>query len=81
MFQVVQKPWKPILRLLSATKYVLVEIDKAKFQGVDRPCETIVYLMGIQKATWTMYDMFEVEKAMCHGVDRPCELNFYLLGI
>jgi hypothetical protein len=31
----------------------LGEVDKAMFQGVDRPCELIFYILGIQKATWT----------------------------
>jgi hypothetical protein len=47
MFQVVEKPWKPVFRFLAVTKY-----DKAMFQGVARPCELIFYLRGIQKATW-----------------------------
>jgi hypothetical protein len=41
MLQVVEIPLKPIFRLLDATKYNLGEVDKAKFQGVDRPCEIV----------------------------------------
>jgi hypothetical protein len=51
MFQVVEKSWKSIFRLLATKKYDLVEVDMAMFQGVDRLCELIFYLLGIQKTT------------------------------
>jgi hypothetical protein len=41
MLQVVEMPWKPIFRILATTKYNLGEVDKAKFQGVDKPCKLI----------------------------------------
>jgi hypothetical protein len=53
MFEKVEKPWKLIFRLRAATKYDLCEVDKAIFQGVEKPRELIFYLLGIQKSIWT----------------------------
>jgi hypothetical protein len=33
-------------------KYDLSEVDKAMFQGVDKPWELIFYFLGIQKSTF-----------------------------
>jgi hypothetical protein len=52
MFEVVEKPYEHIFRLQAATQYDLGEGDKAMSQSVDRPCELIFYLLGIQKQTW-----------------------------
>jgi hypothetical protein len=46
---VFEKPLKNIFCLLAITKIVLGEVVKEMFQGGDKPCEIIFYLLGSKK--------------------------------
>jgi hypothetical protein len=52
MFQVGEWHWE-LICLLDVLKYDFSEVDEAMFLGVERPCELIFCILGIQKSTWT----------------------------
>jgi hypothetical protein len=54
------------LLLMNVPKYDLRVVDKAMFQGVNRPSEHIFCLLGIQKC-----DLDVVEEAMIQVVEWP----------
>jgi hypothetical protein len=45
--------------LLDVLKNDFVEVDESIFQGVERPCELIFYILGIQKS-----DLYEFPEMM-----------------
>jgi hypothetical protein len=51
---------------MNVSKYDLRVVDKATFPGVDRHCELIFCLLGIEKC-----DLDEVEEAMFQVVEWP----------
>jgi hypothetical protein len=48
-FQVGKWPWEIKICLLEVLKGDFGDVDEEMFQGVERPCELIFYLLGIQK--------------------------------
>jgi hypothetical protein len=53
MFEVGKWPWEHIIWLLDVFKYVFCEVNEAMLQGVERPCELILCILGMEKMTWT----------------------------
>jgi hypothetical protein len=53
MFPVGEMSWSLLIFLLDVLICNLVEVDEAMFLGLERPCEFIFYILGVQKATWT----------------------------
>jgi hypothetical protein len=54
MFQIGKWSWELIICLLDVLKCVVVDVDEAMFQCVERPYEIFFSLLGIQIATWTI---------------------------
>jgi hypothetical protein len=52
MFKVGEWPRELTICLLDVLKYDFGEVDEAMFQVVERPCDLIFCIMGIEKATW-----------------------------
>jgi hypothetical protein len=76
MFQMVEKPWETIVRLLSTTKYDFYEFDKAMFLGVGQAMRTHFLLPGHPTS-----DFEELMEMMFQVYIWPWELIIYLLGV
>jgi hypothetical protein len=59
MFYVSEWAWDLIICLLNVLTSDFVEVDEAIFHGVEKPCELIFYILGIQKS-----DLDEVPEKM-----------------
>jgi hypothetical protein len=46
-------PWELIISLLYVLKHDFGEVEEAKFQGVESPCELIFLSLESNRATWT----------------------------
>jgi hypothetical protein len=61
------------------------EVDKAMFQGVERPCELILCIVpcGLIFCLLNVLrnDFSEADETMFQGVEKPRELIFPILGI
>jgi hypothetical protein len=52
LFEVGELPWVLIIFLMDVLKYVFGNVDEAMLQGIERPCEIIFCIVGVQKTTW-----------------------------
>jgi hypothetical protein len=50
MFYVAKWSWEHIICILDVVKNDFCEVDEVMFQGVERPCELIFCILGIEKS-------------------------------
>jgi hypothetical protein len=53
IFEVGELHWEIVTCLLDVLKCDFVELDERILQDVERPCELIFRILGIQIASWT----------------------------